>query len=106
VTSDEALGGAPDSRTTHAGKAALAHNRLLGTIASDPDRAWVHVTYGLLVGNHESPGIARALWSVARREALTFDDLRASLEGQWEARADARALDDAMLACETDLRAR
>jgi hypothetical protein len=106
LISDEALAGGPDSRTTFAGKVALAHNRMLGTIASDPDRAWVHATYGILVGNHENPGAVRALWALARGERTSFDDLRASFLGNWSGARHASALDEGMVPCLPDLRRR
>jgi glycosyltransferase involved in cell wall biosynthesis len=98
VLRDEALAG-PDHRRNLEGRRAGAHNRMLGTIAADPDRAGVHVAYGLLVGSREAPGVARALWALARGEREVLEHARASFAGTWAGARDDFSLDDAMLSC-------
>jgi hypothetical protein len=109
VLGDEKLAGggaAADPSDNQKAWSAGAHNRMLGTIASDRDRAAVHVAYGLLVGSREAPGAGRTLWALARAEHQVLRRTRASFAGQWEAVHDARFLDDAMLPCTTLRRAR
>jgi hypothetical protein len=109
VLGDEKLtggGAAADPSDNQKAWSAGAHNRMLGTIASDRDRAAVHVAYGLLVGSREAPGVGRTLWALARAEHQVLRRTRASFAGQWEAVHDARFLDDAMLPCTTLRRAR
>jgi hypothetical protein len=106
VLHDEALGGAPDPRVSASGRVAGAHNRMLGTIATDPDRAAVHVAYAFLVGCREAPGVARSLWALAHGDLDVARLMRASFAGQWAAVRDARALDGAMVPCIPDLRCR
>jgi glycosyltransferase involved in cell wall biosynthesis len=76
-----------------------AHNRLLGTIASDPDRAAFHVGYGLLVGCREAPGLFRAAIAFVRNERDVTERLGPSLAGQWRAARDGDCLADAMVSC-------
>jgi hypothetical protein len=106
VLRDEALAGAADPRHDVAGRIAGAHNRMLGTIASDPDRAAVHVAYAFLVGCREAPGVARSLWALAHGDLEVVRSTRAAFAGEWTAVRAARALDDAMVPCVPDLRAR
>lgn len=101
VLRDESLAGAPDPRRNLEGRTAGAHNRMLGTIATDPDRAAVHVAYGLLVGCREAPGVARALWALARGEVEVLQHTRASFAGTWSAARADFSLDDAMRSCES-----
>jgi len=101
VRADESVGAPDDMRGRESYWRAGAHNRMVGTIATDPDRAAVHVAYGVLVGSRESPGVARALVALARRERHVLQRVRASLGGQTEA---VRALfdhdvDDLMVSC-------
>lgn len=99
VPRDESLAGRPDPRGSLEGRRASAHNRMLGTIATDPDRAGVHIAYGLLVGCREAPGAARALWALARGEMEVLRYTRAALAGTWSAVRDDVSLDDALLSC-------
>ncbi|MDQ1431288.1 MAG: hypothetical protein QOF40_1890 [Actinomycetota bacterium] len=106
---DEKLAGAgavADADRDEEAWSAGAHNRMLGTIASDRDRAAVHAAYGLLVGCREAPGVGRSLWALARGEGQVLRRTRASFAGQWHGVLDARYLDDAMLPCDTLRQAR
>ena len=76
-----------------------AHNRMLGTIATAPDRAPVHVGYGLLVGCREAPGLVRAAIAVVRDEGDVIERLGPSLAGQWRGVRSARRLATAMEPC-------
>ena len=72
VLADESAGARPDPSAMRGLRRGFdrAHNRMLGTIATDPDRAAVHVAYGLLVGCREAPGLARAAIAIARNEGV------------------------------------
>jgi hypothetical protein len=94
--------GGPARPERHARRVAWfdrAHNRMLGTIATDPDRAAVHVAYGLLVGCREAPGLARAAIAIARNESDVIERLGPSLAGQWQGARSARRLATAMETC-------
>lgn len=96
---DEALGGEPDPRASATGQVAAAHNRMLSTIAADPDHAAVHVAYAFLVGCREAPGVARAVWALAHGDVDVARRVRPAFAGAWSAVRDVHVLDDAMLPC-------
>jgi hypothetical protein len=96
---DELFGDAPDPRASESGRVAGAHNRMLGTLATDPDRAAVHVAYAFLVGCREAPGVARAAWALAHGDVDVARTMRPALAGAWSALRDVRVLDDAMRPC-------
>lgn len=97
VDADEALAGGSDPRRERASLQASAHNRMLGTIATDPERAPLHVAYGLLVGTREAPGLTRTAVALLRGERDIAQRIAPSLAGQWAGARDSRALHTAMI---------
>jgi len=102
LRNDESVGKPGDTRGRESHWRDGAHNRMLGTIATDPDRGPVHVAYGFLVGSREAPGAGRALVAIARREHRVLERVRASFAGQAAATREIRhrTIDDFMITCD------
>jgi glycosyltransferase involved in cell wall biosynthesis len=102
---DESLSNAPvlDAAAEQERYAAVAYNRMLGTLATDRSRALIHIGYALGVGCREVPGVGRSAWALVRREHSICSRTMASLSGTWAAAQNVRELDHMMMPCE-DLR--
>jgi hypothetical protein len=88
VRSDESLTHAPDPRAEASSWRSAAHNLVLGGIATEPQRWVTTVTYGVLVGTREAPGLLRSLAGVARGERDMPRHARAAMAGTWDALLD------------------
>jgi glycosyltransferase involved in cell wall biosynthesis len=76
-----------------------AYNRMIGVIALDPRRRVVVVSYAMLVGAREAPGLLRGLVGFLRGERDVVARLRPSLLGQWRGALAAHGFATAMESC-------
>jgi GT2 family glycosyltransferase len=67
-----------DARAT----ADAAHNLVYCLLSLRPDLFWKRAAFGLMVGDRMTPGLARTIVGVFRREPALVGRLRASLAGQ------------------------
>ncbi|MFN8024890.1 MAG: glycosyltransferase [Acidimicrobiia bacterium] len=95
-----------DHRTDADRQRANARNRMVGTLATDRDRAPVHIAYGVLVGDRECPGLTRGFVGALRGDRTVVQRVVPSIAGR--ARGARAALthdvDDLMISC-AELRA-